>query len=328
MVGVSRRPTRHSNCRNGPDRRWSVRAVLALAIGGLPSTAGYAYTAAGDRNFPATLILPQVAPSDAAWVPFSTQPVSPSETGGTTRENQLTGTYSKTITEQLGIQLQDGFNWFDRLGKSSASGFQNLGVTIQYQIILDPPHEFVLSAQVAQEFGGTGAQSVNADKQSATQPGITFAKGLGELPIPWLRPLAVTGFAGYQFAEGAPPAPGEGAQRRPNLVSAGLSAQYSIPYLVSKVTNVDLPSFLRGMTPMVEVMYIAPAGPSYGKGTTLVVAPGVSYSNNGGWEFAIEALIPANKATGSGVGVIAQLVVQFDSLLPDSVVGRPLFAPR
>jgi len=39
-------------------------------------------------------------------------------------------------------------------------------------------------------------------------------------------------------------------------------------------------------------------------------------------------LIPANKATGSGVGVIAQLVVQFDSLLPDSVVGRPLFAPR
>lgn len=327
MASVSRKSTRRSNCGNGPDRRWSVRAVLALAIGGLTSTAGHAYTAAGDRNFPATLILPQVAPSDAAWVPFSSQPFSPSETGGTTRENQLTGNYSKTITEQLGVQLEDGYNWFDRLGKSSVSGFQNLDVTIQYRMILDPPHEFVMSAQVDQEFGGTGDQRVNADKQSATQPGVTFAKGFGELHVPWLRPFAITGFAGYQFAEGAPPGPG-GGQRRPNLVSAGLSVQYSIPYLLSKVTNVDLPPLLRGMTPMVEVMYTAPAGPSYGKGTTLVVAPGVSYTDNRGWEFGIEALIPATKATGSGVGVIAQLVVQFDYLLPDSFVGRPIFAPR
>jgi hypothetical protein len=90
---------------------------------------GYAYTAAGDQNFPATLILPQVAPSDAAWVTLQHAAGQSIETGGTTHQNQLTGTYSKTITEQLGIQLQDGFNWFD-LGKSSASGFQNLGVTV------------------------------------------------------------------------------------------------------------------------------------------------------------------------------------------------------
>ena len=45
------------------------------------------------------------------------------------------------------------------------------------------------------------------------------------------------------------------AQRRPNMVNAGFSVQYSIPYLVSKVANVDLPSFLRGMTPMIEVMF-------------------------------------------------------------------------
>ena len=325
---VSRRSTCHSNCRNGPDRRWSVSAVLALAIGGLTPTAGYAYTAAGDRNFPATLILPQIAPSDAVWVPFSTQPVSRSEIGDTTRKNQFTGNYSKTITERLGIQFQDGYNWFNRLGTSSVTGAQNFDVLLQYETILDPPHEFVLSVQVEQEFGGTGDQSVNADKQSATQPGVTFAKGLGDLPIAELRPLAITGFAGYQVAEGAPPPPKQGAEQRPNIVSAGFSVQYSIPYLVSKVANVDLPSFLRGMTPMIEVMFTAPAGPSYGKGTTLVVAPGVSYSNNRGWEFAIEALIPTTKATGSGVGVIAQLVVQLDYLLPDSVVGRPIFAPR
>ena len=39
----------------------------------------------------------------------------------------------------------------------------------------------------------------------------------------------------------------------------------------------------------------------------------------------IEALIPANKHTGAGVGVIAQLVLQLDYLLPNSVFGRPIF---
>jgi hypothetical protein len=39
-------------------------------------------------------------------------------------------------------------------------------------------------------------------------------------------------------------------------------------------------------------------------------------------------MIPTTKATGSGVGVIAQLVLQLDYLLPDSVVGRPIFPPH
>jgi hypothetical protein len=57
----------------------------------------------------------------------------------------------------------------------------------------------------------------------------------------------------------------------------------------------------------------------------MVVAPGFSYSQGRGWELGIEALIPVNKASGRGVGVIAQLVVQLDYLLPDSVVSRPIF---
>ena len=105
----------------------------------------------------------------------------------------------------------------------------------------------------------------------------------------------------------------------------GFSIQYSIPYLLSKVANVDLPQFLRGMTPITEVVFTTPAGPSYHNRTTLLVAPGISYSEGRGWEVGIEALIPTNKATGRGVGVIAQLVVQLDYLLPDSVVGQPIF---
>ena len=142
---------------------------------------------------------------------------------------------------------------------------------------------------------------------------------MGDLPIGYWRPLAITGFTGYQIAEGAP---------RPDMVNAGLSVQYSMPYLVSKVANVDVPTFLRGMTPMIEVMFNTPTGPSHGHHTMNLVAPGISYSEGKGWELGIEAMIPTTKATGSGVGVIAQLVLQLDYMLPDSVVGRPIFPPH
>jgi hypothetical protein len=142
---------------------------------------------------------------------------------------------------------------------------------------------------------------------------------LGDLPIGYARPLAITGFAGYEAAQGS----------RIDEVQAGFSVQYSIPYLVSKVANLDLPPFLRGITPITEVLYTTPVkGQGSGQGTTLLVAPGISYSQGTGWELAVEAMIPATKATGRGVGVIAQLVLQLDYLLPDSVFGRPIFRPR
>jgi hypothetical protein len=325
MIGVSPKSV------DSVYRRWRAGAALALFIGGLTPTAAQAYTAAGDRNFPALLIVPQIAPSDALWGSFSSLPMNASQTAGTTRQNLWTGDYAKTITERLGIQLQSGLVTLDRVGRPSATGGQNLNVLVQYEAILDLDREFVLSVGVEQNFGGSGDQHLNSDatfKQSATQPSITFGKGLGESAIGYLRPLAVTGFTGYQIAEGAPPRFGEGVSQRPNTINAGFSIQYSLPYLVSKVANVDLPSIIQGLTPMTEVAFSTPVGPSRGQKTTVAVAPGFSYSEGRGWELGIEAIIPANKATGRGLGVIAQLVIQLDYLLPDSIVGRPIFAPR
>jgi hypothetical protein len=77
------------------------------------------------------------------------------------------------------------------------------------------------------------------------------------------------------------------------------------------------------------VFLTTPVGQVSGQGanTTLLVAPGVSYSQGRGWELGIEAMIPNTRATGHGVGVIAQLVIELDYLLPDSFVGRPIFSP-
>ena len=211
----------HPRRRNDPGVRWSVPALLLHVIVDLIPSAGYAYTAAGDRTFPATLNLPQVAPTDAFWSTFNAQPMTPANTGGPTYQTQFTGTYSKLITERLGFQLEDGLTRLDRLGTSSVNGAQNFHLVLQYQPVVDQPHEFVLSVQVDQEFGGTGTRSVNSDPQSATTPAVIFGKGLGDLPIGHWRPLAVTGFAGYQAGYGA----------RTSDFTGGFSLQYSILYL-------------------------------------------------------------------------------------------------
>ena len=335
MACMGNKSTIRANLRNIPSRCWNASAVLALAIGALTPTAGDAWTSVGEyRNFPANLILPQVTSTDGFWFTPSTQPfqgVAPMmnaapTAGATTRQSQFPLTYSKMITERLGIQFSDGFEQNDRLGTSSVSGARNFATLLKYEAYRSPrdsPHEFVMSVQLEQSFGRTGDKNLKGYQSSFTQPGITFAKGFGDLPISYLQPLAITGFTGYRFGEG-----GAFAAAKGNQVSVGLSVQYSIPYLVSKAAPVVLPGWLRGMTPMIEMLYATPSGNSH-QSTTLQIAPGVSYSEGRGWELAIEAQIPTNKATGSGLGVIAQVVILFDYLAPDSFLGRPIFgAPQ
>ena len=149
---MSKKSIRPANRWNGSNRRWSISSVLALLITGLTPTVGNAYTAAGDRNFPANLILPQVTSTDAFWTNFSAQPQAPGY------QLQFAGTYSKLITERLGIQFSDGLT--RESNPSNFWGGQNFAVLLQYEAILDPPHEFLMSVQVEQEFGGTGNQRI------------------------------------------------------------------------------------------------------------------------------------------------------------------------
>jgi hypothetical protein len=271
-----------------------------------------AYTAVGDRVFPATILLPQAAPTDALYVTPSTVPV----TGG--NATNLTVTLDKTLTERLGIGIQDGYNWIGRNDASTLVGWQNLLAYVKYEAILDPPHEFLFSIGTAHEFGDTGTSRVGAPSNGATLvPTTFFAKGLGDLPIGYFRPLGLQGFATYQLSSGAP---------RPDNFLAGLAVEYSIPYLQSKVRAFDLPDLLRGMTPLVETLVVTPTRNRDGSTTAVVVAPGVAYSGQG-WQFGIEARVPANSAAGHGVGVLAQFTLSLDYFFPDTI-GRPLFAGR
>lgn len=296
-------------------RNCAAGAVAAAAlILGLCGRA-HAYEAAGDRLFPATLVLPQIGPGDEFYVNGSTLPLAGGEPGADSRANNFSATYNKTITDRLGVVFEENYTTIDRIGQKTSYGWQNFDTAIKYLAIVDQPHEFLFTVGVDREFGGTGATQVGASNSGATTPQIFFGKGLGDLDIGYWRPLAVTGVVGYQIADAAP---------RPDRVTPGFVVEYSIPYLQSKVESLDLPEFVRRLTPMTEVSFTIPNGPSYGARTTALIAPGVSYAGEG-WELAIEGLVPESRATGRGVGVIAQLHLSLDYLLPDTL-GRPLFS--
>jgi hypothetical protein len=264
-----------------------------------------AYTSAGDRTFPATILLPQVAPADQI---FLTPTTRPTEEG---RSTDLSINFAKTLTERLGVRFEEDYLWFGH-----NTGWQNLETIVQYLAILDPVREGLVTVGVNQEWGGTGTRRIGAPEQGATTPTVYFAKGMGDYDIGYLRPFAVTGTIGYQFADSTP---------RPDVLRTDIAVEYSIPYLQSKVRAFDLPDVVRGMTPLVEAVVVTPTGPNRGSNrTSATFGPGVNYSGEG-WEFTIEALVPAGRSNVSGLGVAAQLNISLDYFFPGTI-GKPLFS--
>ncbi|MGH7095971.1 MAG: hypothetical protein ACREFB_20885, partial [Stellaceae bacterium] len=221
----------------------------------------------------------------------------------------------KTITDTLGIEIEETYTRIDQQGAGSLIGWQNLDGELKYQAINSIAHEFQLDFGLDRETGGTGAVRAGASPSGATAPRVYFGKGFGDLDIGYFRPLAVEGMAGVQIADTAP---------RPDMATAGFVVEYSIPYLEAKVQNVDLPDWMRRLTPLTEVSFGVPAGSSYGARTTALIAPGISYAGDG-WELGIEALVPVTRATGTGVGVTAQVHFSLDYLFSESI-GKPLFS--
>jgi hypothetical protein len=293
--------------------------LLLFASFLLLSIPAYAFVSAGDRVFPGTLILPQIAPTDEAYIQGAT-PFSGTLVPLNARRADAIWFFGKTLGEGLGIRLRDVYTRLDPVGRSSRYGWQTLTANAQYLAILDAPHEFLFSVGVDRQFGGTGAGRVQRPGFSgvgATAPSFYFGKGLGDLDIGHLRPLAVSGTFGYLIADKSP---------RPDVVMAGFAIEYSIPYLESKVRAFNIPDLIRGLTPITELFLTTPAGQAHGTANTALIAPGVSYAGEG-WQFGIEAMIPMTRATGKGLGVTAQFHVWLDYLFPNSI-GRPVFSSR
>jgi hypothetical protein len=300
------------------------RPILAgfLAFLGLfVAASAQAHVIVGVRVFPVTLTFDDPGVADEATLPqFVYQPA-----GGGEHDYNLQWEYDKTITPTTALIYNQGWDIVQRPGEKTRTGFENVFITGKWQGYTNATTESVVSLGVIREFGGGYAtQGIGGDAYGATAPTIYGGQGLGALPIGMLRPLAVTGELSYFIADRRLNSTLDN-NGSPNSWSGGLSLQYSIPYLQSEVRDVGFPDFINRLIPLVELTWFSPAAaPAGGLPMTLTVAPGVIYMGNT-YQVGVEMLIPANKAAGPHVGLIAQLHFFFDDLFPRSVIGNPLF---
>ena len=191
-----------------------------------------------------------------------------------------------------------------------------------------------MSGALEVEFGHTGSGAVGAESFSVYTPTLFVGQGFGGLPddMRMARPFALTGQIGYAIPSkssitSVDPDSGETTtELNPRFLTYGGSLQYSMPYLKSNVADLGLPDFFNHLIPIVEFQFQTPVANYHGSGigTTGTVSPGVIWIGKY-FQVGLEAIIPVNRASGTGVGVLAQLHFYLDDLFPTSI-GKPIFS--
>jgi len=308
--------------------RLRLLAVLAGVL--LPTAQAAAHGVCGPRVFANTLTIEDPAVADEAAFPTFAYMREAGEDGPSVHAYDFDFEYSKRITPDFGISVGYGFTVASQLaGKTSKAntqfGWHNLELLAKYAKCVDPTQELMLAFGIGREFGRTGTTRLEAEQYGATAPTAYFGRGLGDVSAQWLRPLAVTGTFGYTIADKGlkRTSDGEFNLGSANRWQGGVALQYSLPYLQAHVKDMGLPEWMGRLTPMLELSWTSPATAPSQLGTTYLLAPGIAYAGEG-YQLGIAALIPLNRATGSHVGLVAQLHLYFDDLLPNSL-GKPIF---
>jgi hypothetical protein len=296
------------------------------------STKASAHCEVGNRIFAATLMLDDPCVNDELALPT----ISGFKNGDnpSAQELHIGGEYTKTITQYFGISI--GEDWIDLKtpGRGSHEGFDNLDTAFKYQFISDPAGELAMSVSLVIDWGGTGSRSVGAEPFTTLTPTWLAGKGFGFLPesMKFLRPFGVTTQLGYSFpTESTSTAFDEDSglsttTRNQQFLVWGGSLQYSLPYLKSSVQDLGLPQVLNHLVPLVELNLETPTSNfDSGERTTGTISPGIAYIGDKA-QLSIEAIIPVNRASGDGVGVIGQLDIFLDDAFPHSPLFRPIFS--
>jgi hypothetical protein len=304
--------------------RMFVRAAaIATAVCAVTSQAS-AHCFVGNRFFPATLNVDDPCVADELSLP--TVAAFPTGDDPSAREVDISGELSKKITDTFGISLEGTWIHTRVPGGATTHGFDNLGTSFKYQFLTDPTDEFVVSASLDVDWGGTGDRSV-AESFTTLTPTLFVGKGFGFMPesLKYLKPIALTGQVGY-----AVPTVSSGIEDgettfNPQSVVWGGSIQYSMPYLKSAVEDMGLPDVVNRLIPLVEWNLSTQTNHfDGGERTTGTINPGIIYVGDK-FQLAGEAIIPVNRASGDGVGGMGQLHFYLDDIFPDTY-GQPLFA--
>jgi hypothetical protein len=302
----------------------NIRIALFLGTSLATATAAphaYGHAVAGARVFVNTLLIDDPGVGDEANLPI----YSVTSPDGKSTVTNLNLEYDKTILSNLGIAAGTDYHWItnDAMdGKKSHGGFDDPYVQLKYRWILLPEHEFISSVQLAESFGRAGTTGIDSGYDTTTLSGF-FGKGLGDIPVSFIRPFAITGELDYNIPDTGN-STGYGGI---TTWSGGLTLQYSIPYMQSQIHDYGLPPVLGNLTPLVELSWSSAAGGSAfrptGNPTTFNLGTGAVWTGEY-YSLSTELLFPLNGNSGHGLGVIGQFHLYFDDLLPDSL-GKPLF---
>jgi hypothetical protein len=295
--------------RRGP---WAA-ACAAFAALGLGTTTVHAHGFEGDRFFPPTIQTDDPFATDEFTFPTVT--INPSSTDSpSVHETDAGFEFDKEIFPKFAVGISDNAQHLTSAGTSAITGFDVVELSAKYQVFEIPKHEFIVSAGVLWDVGGTGSVKTGAPASSVFTPTIYFGKGLGDLPdeLDYLKPFAVTGTFGEEFPTGG----------QPKNLDWGLAVEYSLPYLMTEVKDIGLPRPFRDMIPLVEFSWQTPpyrnAGPAIG-----TINPGVLYESTY-YQLGVEAIIPFNSASGHGVGAVFQVQIFLDDIFP-KLFGHPSF---
>jgi hypothetical protein len=306
----------------------SRHLLHTLALAGLTAVAftsdALAHCFVGARFLPATLAIDDPCVADEMSLPT----VAWSKTADVPPASQLdlSFDFSKRITENFGITVSQGWTSLRQADGTLTQGFGNFETTFQYQILKDREHELAILAGLIVDWGHTGSTGSGfATDFSLVTPTLYFGKGFGDLPSSFgaIRAFAVTGQVGYQI----PTSSFDFTQNAfiPQQLVYGASLQYSMPYLKSEIIDLGLPDFINHLIPIIEVSLTTPVSNNFGNPytTTGTVNPGVIWVGSY-FQVGLEAMVPINRQSGTGVGVIGQLHLYLDDMFP-STVGQPLF---
>ena len=300
------------------DRLWTARGRLTafgaafFATSFVPATI-LAHGIEGNRFFPPTIQTDDPFAADELAFPTLSIFKNPAGEGSpATRETDAGFEFDKEILPKFALGLSENYLSLAPDGGRSIRGFDNLTLHAKYQLWEDAPHEAIFSFGAEWDIGGTGAKRIGADSASTVTPTIYFGKGFGDLPdtLNYAKPFALTGTVGESLSTGA----------NPDYLAWAFALEYSLPYLQSQVKDIGLPAPFKNMIPLVEFSFATPENRGGGP-TTGTINPGILWENRH-LQIGAEAVIPANRATGSEVGAVVQVQFFIDDIWP-RIFGHP-----
>jgi hypothetical protein len=292
--------------------------ACACAIGAgtilLTQSPAFAHAVCGGRIFPATLGIDDPGVGDEVALPTLTW--LPQNSDGT-QEFDATFSYTKTIFPGFGLSITDGPTWL----KPGGYGWGDIDTEAKYNFLCIPAHELMASVGLDVTWAHTGTSNMTNPFNNYT-PVLDVGKGFGDLPtgLNILRPFAVT----VELSETLPGQAWTNGNQNATNLDWGFTVQYSLPYYNSSVGEIDN-DFFKHLIPITEFTFSKPIA-NFAPGTdqtTGTIQPGAIYMADT-WQFALEAIIPMNGASGHGVGVVGELHFFLDDIFPDSL-GKPIF---